>query len=59
MFDRLTVGPDRLTGCYTARVTLADTHATIVVRQKADEEWGAFLARLTATTTHATQTPAA
>ena len=34
MFDRLTVGPDRLTGCYTARVTLTDTQATIVVRQK-------------------------
>ena len=38
MFDRLTVGPDRLTGCYTARVTLSDTQATIVVRQKADED---------------------
>lgn len=59
MFDRLTVGPDRLTGCYTARVTLTDTQATIVVRQKADEEWSAFLTRLTETTKHAIQTPAA
>lgn len=59
MLDRLTLDPDRLTGAYTARLTLTDTQATIVVKQKADEEWGAFLTRLTETTKHVIQTSAA
>ena len=50
MLDRLTLDPDRLTGAYTARLTLTDTQATIVVKQKADEDFGAFLTRLTDTT---------